>query len=189
MYLNHRILATVQRFARDDSAAATVEFVIIAPMLFWFVFSMFEVGWLMTQQTMLARGVNMAVRDLRLGNTGVGTTEEMQNEIKGRVCFHARILRDCYEQIFLEMVILDGLEVTNLSPKPTCLDLDPTEPVVPAINFHPGARDPNPSTMLLRVCVLVDLLLPGFGIAKNLTRDNTGRYQMVAFTAFANEPS
>lgn len=189
MTLMSSITSCVRSFAKDDNAAATIEFVIIAPMLFWFVFSMFEVGWLMTQQTMLARGVNMVARDIRLGNTGVGTTEEMQNEIKGRICFHARILRDCYEQIYLEMVVLEGTSVTNLAAKPTCLDLDPTDPIVPLVNFQPGTRTGVTSTMLIRACVLVDLLLPGFGIAKNLTRDNTGRYQMVAFTAFANEPS
>lgn len=177
---------SLRAFVSDESASASIEFVIIAPMLFWFVFSTFEIGWLMTQQTMLTRGMNMAVRDLRLGNHGQGTPEEMQNEIKGRICHHARILRDCYEQIRIELVDLtDGGFFSDIA----CLDLAAEDPVVPSINFTPGVHIEDPHTMLMRACVLVDLLLPGFGIAKNLSRDNTGRYQMFATSAFANEPA
>lgn len=176
----------LEDFVSDEGASASIEFVIIAPMLFWFVFSTFEIGWLMTQQTMLTRGMNLAVRDLRLGNHGEGTPEQMQNEIKGRVCFYARILRDCYEQIRLE--VLDFSAGEGFADV-ACVDLHPENPIIPVVSFNPGARDGDPHTMIMRACVLVDLLLPGFGIAKNLSRDNTGRYQMFAMGAFANEPS
>ncbi len=121
------VVAPISSYWRDfianEEASASIEFVIIAPMLFWFVFSTFEIGWLMTQQTMLSRGLNMAVHDLRRGNIHPGfadqTPEEvaaqMQDEIKGRVCFHARILRNCFEQIFLELVVLDLQNTSNLS--------------------------------------------------------------------------
>ncbi len=175
----------LKAFADDSSGNATVEFVIIAPALFWLVFSVFEAGWLMTQQTMLHRGLNMAIRDLRLGKITFGTQQEMHDQIKARVCARARILRDCSDSIHLELQAIDLAEgVPNTSP--SCVDRS-EDAAAPTVNFMPGQGDQD--IMFVRACVIVDPLLPGMGLGAQLTTDATGGYMMVAFSAFANEPS
>ena len=68
-------------FREDESAAATVEFVIVFPVIIWLVFSTLEAGWLMTQQTMLGRGLNLAVREVRIGATGEPTYASIKDSI------------------------------------------------------------------------------------------------------------
>lgn len=175
----------MKSFAADTEAAASVEFVIIAPILFFMVFSMFEAGWLMTKQTMLSRGLNMAIRDLRLGKVGGEDSAEIHENIKAKVCEKAMIFRNCNLYLHLEVReinLAEGIPWTS----PTCVDRG-TEEVAPLV-VATGRHDEDPSTMFVRACVVVDPLIPGTGLGVHLTKDDTGGYHMVAFSAFRNEP-
>lgn len=168
----------VQAFVRSEAANATVEFVIIAPVLLWFVFSTFETGWLMTRKTMLDRGLNMAIRELRLG-----LIEDPDHaKLKARVCERTRVLRNCIASIHLELTpitVNGGIPDT----KATCVDR--SGEVEPVVDFSPGARE---EIMFVRACLIVDPLLPGFGIGSMLSKDATGGVTLIAKSAFMNEP-
>ena len=183
MYLLNEKL---RHFANDDEAAASIEFVIIAPILFFMVFSIFEAGWLMTKQTMLSRGLNMAIRDLRLGKVGGADSNEIHNNIKAKVCEKSMIFRNCDSLLHLEVreiSLSTGIPWTS----PTCVDRSPEAPIAPLV-VSTGTHDDDPSTMFVRACVIVDPLIPGSGLGVHLTKDSTGGYSMVAFSAFRNEP-
>lgn len=180
--LKHKLID----FAADTNAAASIEFVIIAPVLFFMVFSIFEAGWLMTKQTMLSRGLNMAIRDLRLGKITGATPIEIHNNIKAKVCDKAMILRNCDQYLHLEVREIDlatGIPWTS----PTCVDRT-TEDLAPLV-VSTGTHDGDPSTMFVRACVIVDPMIPGSGLGAHLTKDESGGFHMVAFSAFKNEPS
>lgn len=176
-----RKMSTLWRsFKQDESAAATVEFVVVFPVIIWLVFSTLEAGWLMTQQTMLGRGLSMAVREVRLGINGTVT----YNTIKASICENAMILRDCDTALHLEMVPLSD---PISSAAATCVDRAPLA-IEPVLNWVEGSRL-IPEIMVLRVCFVVDPLIPGAGLGAALPVDSTGGFHMVQYSAFANEPS
>lgn len=176
-----KTLSLWQAFKKDESATATIEFVIVFPIIIWLVFSILEAGWLMTQQTMLGRGLNLAVREIRIGAAGVNPTYA---SIKTSICENALILRDCETALHLEMV-----ELTNpiSSANAVCIDRAPAA-IEPVISWLEGSRS-TPEIMVLRACFVVDPLIPGAGLGAALPVDATGGFHMVEYSAFANEPN
>ncbi|MBL1436685.1 MAG: pilus assembly protein [Rhodobacteraceae bacterium] len=172
--------ALLVSFKEDETATATVEFVMVFPIILWLVFSTLEAGWLMTQQTMLGRGLNIAVREVRIGAGGTPT----YNTIKASICANAMILRDCTTALHLEMV-----ELANpiSSAGAVCINRAPGA-LAPVISWISGSRL-TPEIMVLRACFVVDPLIPGAGLGAALPKDATGGYHMVQYSAFANEPA
>ena len=166
------------RFARDTTAAATVEFVLVFPVLIWVVFSTFELGWITTRQMMLDRGLNLTIRDLRLGRIANPTHETL----KDLVCDRATILRDCANSIHMELIPISLS--TGVPTTPTqCVDR--TGAIVPVENFSTGVQE---DIMFVRICLVVDPLMPGMAIGASLTKDDSGGFFMVASSAFKREP-
>lgn len=178
IHLAKNIASRLNEFRRDETGSPTVEFVIIAPFLFWFTFSTFESGWLMTQQAMLNRGLNMVTRELRLDLINSPT----HLIVKNRICHQARILRNCSDSLKLELidfVLADGPPTTAAS----CVDR--TEDLEPDAAINRGADE---QLMFMRACIVVDPLLPGFGLGAALTTDSSGGLSLVARAAYTNEP-
>ncbi len=168
----------LRRFARDEDASATVEFVILVPAVMWIVFSVIESGWLMTQQTMLNRGLNLSIRDLRLGRDPNPTADS----IKQNICDYAGILRNCMSSLSLELVTLGDPIGGN-----SAVCVDRASEVDPVVEFDPGSHVYQ-EIMVARACFVVDPLIPGAGFGAALPKDPTGGYHMVSFSAFVNEP-
>jgi len=178
MQINTGIKGLLQRFWSDEDATATIEFVILAPVVMWIVFSVIEAGWLSTQQSMLNRGLNLAVRDLRLGRR----PNPSANDIKQDICNYAGVLRDCMNTLTLELVSIND-PIGNASA--VCVDR--SSPIEPTIAFDQGSHI-NQDIMIARACFVVDPLIPGAGLGAALPKDITGAFHMVSFSAFANEP-
>ncbi len=174
----HSFTELCRRFRDDEDASATAEFVILIPVVMWVVFSVIEAGWLMTQSTMLSRGLNMAIRDLRLGRRPNPTP----NDIKADICNYATILRNCQSILTLELVRIDN-PIGNANA--TCVNRNAT--VQPSVAFNIGSHI-NQDIMVARVCYVVDPLIPGSSFGATLPRDATGAYHLVSYSAFANEP-
>ncbi|MXU64995.1 TadE/TadG family type IV pilus assembly protein [Oceanomicrobium pacificus] len=174
-----RLTGHLRHFWSDSSGNATVEFVIIAPVLFSTVLSIFESGWLMTKYMMLDRGVDMAVRDVRL----VKNPTMSHDDLKDDICNYAKIFKDCSRTLVLELVPLD-LNAAYPGNEPNCFDR--TEEIEPKKEFSTGAHE---EIMFVRACVVTDPIFPGLGIGLQLEKDNTGGYRMVSFGAFMNEPA
>ncbi|MGR3722921.1 pilus assembly protein [Abyssibius alkaniclasticus] len=171
----------LRRFRRADDGTSTVEFVIIAPVLFGLVFSVFESGWLLTKYMMLERGLDLAVRDLRLGKIPNVT----RVDIRDRVCSNSMFFRDCDTDMIIELTPIDSpsdFPATNA----TCIDR--AEEIEPVVSFNPGARV-RLQIMFIRACVVTDPIFPGIGLGLGLTKDNTGGYRMITYSAFVNEPA
>ncbi len=165
-------------FRADASGAATIEFVIIAPLIFTTVFSVFESGWLMTKYMMLDRGLDMAVREVRLGIEADPT----HDVIRDKVCEYALILRDCQTSLVLEMVTIDSIADIP-STASTCVDRSVED--MPAMAFNTGARS---EIVYLRACAIVDPIFPGMGLGLQLPKDATGGYALLASAVYVNEP-
>ena len=59
-------LSHISRFARREDANATVEFVIVFPIVIMLFIAAFETSMLLTRQVMLERALDQSVRHLRL---------------------------------------------------------------------------------------------------------------------------
>lgn len=173
----------LSKFRRDEDGAASVEFVIIAPMYFALMLSTFEAGWLMTKSMMLERGLDMTMRDLRLGVYPNPTHAQM----KTIICNNAAILKNCEASMLLELKPVNSAADAQTSR--VCVDRQPTGDVVPTVTFNTTRGDREVETMYVRACVIVDPMIPGMGLALHLPKDAMGGMAMVSYGAFVNEPS
>ena len=165
-------LRRVFRFKKDEEGAATVEFVLVAPLFLGMVLATFESGWMMTQSMMLERGLDQVVRELRLGLTAVETPLRIQ----GKICEHTYIVHDCLENMELELVPIQ--HATDIPTSTKCKDR--TAEVQPQVDFVPGSEN---EWMFIRACVIVDPIFPliGLGLHLPLNQDNALALAAYAF--------
>jgi Flp pilus assembly protein TadG len=171
--------AKMRRFIEDQSGNATIEFVIVFPLLMFFVMMVFETGFIATRSVLLERGLDIATRSVRLGTDPTIDHEKL----KMAVCANSTILIDCERDLILEVVELD---INSAYPQNQANCIDRTEEIEPTITFNPGGRN---RIMFVRACMIIDPIFPGLGISLGLRKDSSGGYQMVAYTAFMNEPA
>lgn len=167
-----------RRFLKDQRGAATMEFIVVFPLIMWFVATIFETGFIATRMVMLEHGLDMAAREIRLGSARVRT----HDGLKYAICENAGILVNCDRDLVLEVVEMD-LNSTYPQNQANCIDR--TGQIQPTINFTPGGRS---RIMFVRACMVIDPLFPSHGITLGLNRDQSGGLQIVAYTAFMNEP-
>jgi hypothetical protein len=186
-------------FLSREDGNATLEFTVLITPLLYIIFSIAELGVLMTRTVMVDRGTDIAVRDVRLGALPLGT-EEVDGEtligkpMKERVCEGAYLIANCVENLQIEMRPLDtdgdGLvEPTELSDSIDLSEVDcvdRNEAVNPVQEFRPGQRG---ELMLVVVCLVVDPLFPGVGLGAQLPTEADGGYAIVSRSAFLNEPN
>jgi len=170
----------LREFLGDQGGNATIEFVLVFPLLMWFVMTVFETGFIATRIVLLERGVDIAARQLRLGSD----PDIDHDRLKELVCANSGILWNCQRDLVLELVEMD---VNSAYPQNQANCTDRTDPdFEPTITFTPGGRS---RIMFMRACMIIDPIFPGLGITLGLDRDSSGGLQMVAYTAFMNEPA
>ena len=169
----------LSRFWKREDANATVEFVIVFPLVLLVFIAAFETAMLLTRQVMLEKALDGAVRYLRL-TTGVSVTHD---EIRTNICENTPVLPDCENSLLLDVRVID--ETTYALPDYQLLCVDRTGTATPANAFNPGSDN---QLMLIRACAAVDRILPISGLGLDLTRDDTGAIHILAANIFVNEP-
>ena len=92
-------LTKISRFFRREDANATVEFVIVFPLIILIFVAAFETAMLLTRQVMMERSLDSAVRHLRL-TSGVSVTHDA---IRDNLCENTPILINCEESLLLDL--------------------------------------------------------------------------------------
>ena len=195
-----KIKQRISQFRKDDEGGvSTLEFVILAPTLFFMFLAIFEAGWLMTRQMMLDRGVDMAMRDVRLNKLPNVTPAEL----RGHICEEALGITNCDDNLSLEMRTM--AEAQALYPVTgdgsaywphtdvACQERGvPIDPVIDGTSF--GVATPD-VLMVVVACVMVEPLVPGLGnlvpgmtSIPQLNDAPTAGYKMTAFAAYKAEP-
>ncbi|WP_439121853.1 TadE/TadG family type IV pilus assembly protein [Marivita sp.] len=167
-------------FLRDESGSVvTLPFVIWLPVFLAVIIAGLEIGALSLRHTQLERGLDLAVRDVRLG-----TGENLDHDtLKGMICDQTSALSDCNEMLRLEMI---PLSLRDWEEPPRAADCyDSAEPVRPLRQFDPG--QPN-ELMLLRACYKYKPITPAGVIAAAMPKDEDGNVAIVSFSAFVQEP-
>lgn len=172
--------ASLRRFLRRDDGTASLEIVLVLPFFMMLFMSAYEGGMISMRHMMMERGLDLAVRDVRIGRL----PDPTHAELKKRICNYASILPDCQNQLQLEMVVMDVRNWgTELDGPIKCIDRALT--VQPAVQFSYGD---NNQLMVLQVCTLFDPVAPTTGLGKYIPKKSGGAYALVATSAFVMEP-
>lgn len=178
------MLSRTRSFFRKDDGNTTVEFILVVPIYLSILMMSIELGLVTLRTTMLERGLDMAVRDIRLG-TGTFSNDSavLHNDIKQAICDNALIILDCQKNLKLEMSPADIRVFSSLDTSPDCTDKAVTgEPVY---NITPGQQN---ELMLLRACLKYNPLFPEEFLGSNLAKDTSGQVSIISTTAFVQEP-
>lgn len=176
--INH-IKQSLRRFTRDEDGLVSAEFMILFPLFMALMVMSLELSLITLRHTMLERGLDMAVRDIRLG-TGTAPTHDA---IKDRICEEAYVITNCAESVRLEMVPTDMRDLSTLGDTVQCTDKEETG--APVLSFTPGQQN---QLMFLRACAKYDPIFPTWQLARALSRDSSGQIAIVAMSAFVQEP-
>ena len=168
-----------RRFLKSEDGNATVEFVLIFPIYLSLLIMSIEMGFITLRHTLLERGMDIAVREIRLG-TGSAPTHD---EIKELICENALMIRDCTNSLRLEMRPADIRNFATLNDPIDCTDA--SQPTKPVKEFTPGQQN---QLMLLRACLRFDPLFPIDALGSALVKDANGQSAIYAMTAFVQEP-
>lgn len=169
----------LRRFLGDEGGNASVEFVLVFPLYLALMIMSIELGFVTLRHTLLERGLDIAVREIRLG-TG---TVPQHDQIKQIICDNALMVRDCEQNLRLEMSPADLRNFSSLDTTVDCTDA--AEPAKPVKEFTPGQQN---QLMLLRACLRFDPLFPNAALGSALQTNGSGQSAIVSMTAFVQEP-
>ena len=165
--------------SKSEDGNASVEFVISVPVFLLLFVSIFELGMAMTRLTMLEHGLDVAMREVRLG-----TNEQFtQDQIRDLICEEASVLKGCKESLSVEMTVIDTTTWNMPGEFASCVDR--ASNAQPVVNWQNGRQS---DVMFIRTCYVVDPLFPTFGLGAILETDHTGGMFLVASSAFSQEP-
>lgn len=180
MRLVTRTLRALRELSRREDGTATLDFVLMVPIFVGIFVSSFELTIIMTRQMLLERGLDIAVRDLRLG-TWANVTPSV---LKTRICDRTvGLIANCEDQLMLEMVPIPTSTWATPDPEATCIDRDAD--VQPVISFNPGTEN---QMVIIRACVLTDPFFPGTMLALKLEAKPGDGFPLIATSGFVNEP-
>jgi len=174
-----RALARLFRRARAEDGTATIEFVIVVPIVITIFMASVEAGFYMAKHVMMERGLDMVIRDVRLGR--VASLDH--DDLRDMICDATPILADCENILKVEMQPVSTTSFTMPNAPTTCVDRG--EEVQPMTQIIPGGSN---EFMIVRICAVQDPIFPSTGIGLHMRADARGGYQMTASSLFVNEP-
>ncbi|MEL6450041.1 MAG: TadE/TadG family type IV pilus assembly protein [Pseudomonadota bacterium] len=170
----------LRRFRRDEKGHMVVEFALAVPLVFTLFMTSVEMGIYAVRQNFLDRGLDMAIRNVRL-NTGANYTH---SDIKTMVCDFAGFLEDCDSALKLEMNPINPRAFSGFAGSADCQDV--SQPVAPSRSFVHGSEH---QLMLLRACYMFKPVFASTGLGYAFTKDGSGRVKMVSLSGFVQEPN
>lgn len=173
-------MQTFSKFLRDEQGSTSLEFVIIFPAIMTIFLSAVEAGMMMLRNVWLERGMDMAVRELRLG---IDVPQD-ERELIVRICNHAGFIRNCPDNMRIEMVRIDTSTFDMPTAGSTCIARD--ELTQPVLEYTAGA---DHDLMLVRACAVFEPYFPFTGLGMQMPKLPTGEYALTAASAFLVEPN
>lgn len=178
-----QFLIKLLRFRGSERGNVTVEFAIIFPVFMMILASSIEMGVITIRQTLLERGLDIAMREVRIG-TGAQFTHD---QVRDMICNGVVIFDDCEANLRLELIPNDP---RNYVPLPATVDCviqaaGTNEVLNPVREFSSGQSN---ELMIVRACILNDPVFPTSELALARSTDQNGKSALVAVSAFTQEP-
>jgi len=174
-----RFIGASRKFRRSTDGTASVEFVIIFPVVMSLVLMAVEMGVYMTRSLMLDRAIDISMRSLRLGEL----TPMTHAGLKDDICRNSLIIPDCTNSLSVELVELDLITENPKNRGFVCHDK--SDDVSPVLDFGAGAAN---TLMLVSACATFVPFFPTTGLAATIKLNGAGEYAMVATSAYVQEP-
>lgn len=174
-FLRHKLAA----FRRREDGTASTEFVVIIPLILGIFMASMESGLVMVRSTLLEQSVDMTMRNLRLGQYANVDGDLLKQEI----CARTIVFPNCADNIMIEMRRVSTTTFAMPSNPVTCVDRE--EVVQPVTTLQIGQQN---DVMMVRVCIVQDILFPTTGLGLALPKDPSGGIGLIAETAFVTEP-
>jgi TadE-like protein len=170
----------IRRFRKEEDGQVLVEFVLAIPLIFTLFLTSVEMGIYALRQSFLDRGLDMTIREIRLG-TGNGFTH---SQLKDRICQFSGFLPDCDTALRLEIRVVNPRNFQGFGQSADCIDAAqvPTPPPQPASGFEHDL-------MLMRVCYKFNPVFPTTGLGYAYDKDGAGQVKMVSMSGFVQEPN
>ncbi len=168
-----------RKHLKNENGSATIEFVILFPVIMFLFLSAFEVAFFLTRTVLLDRAVDINVRSLRLGTMSPMTPDEL----KRRICNDALIFPDCMNAMMVELVPISTDTWVFPNQQITCVERDAE--IQPIVEFSPGTEN---EIMLVRACAVLDPFFATTPFVMELPVDASGGYAVAAASTFVNEP-
>lgn len=180
MKRSSRIKNWLARTLHSEDGTVAVEFVLAVPILMAIFTAAFESGLIMTRAVILEQALDETMRELRLGHYPIPS----HHLLKAEICSRTTIFPDCANSIMIELQRVDTSSWTLPSSAVACVDR--AEDIQPVTVLQVGQQN---DIMMVRVCLVQDLLFPSIGIGQRLPQDGQGGFGIIALSAFVNEPT
>ncbi len=174
-----RLRGALRRLGLSESGAATVEFVIVFPFFVGVFLSSFDVAMMNIRAVMVEQAMDKAVRRIRLSSG----SNLNYNQIVKDICEDAYLIPDCRKSLRIQMTPVSTNDWAGMQNDIECVKRN--QPIQPLLNFKNGVEN---ELMLIRICAIVDPIFPGIGVGRSMPKDDSGGYQIMASSAFVNEP-
>ena len=182
-------MTSLRRFLSEENGTATIEFVLLVPIIMTVFFASFESSYYMIRKVMLERSVDIVVRDIRLGNL-----DDLNHlELKQLICETSALIgnvQTCVQSMSIWMQPINTANFNMVAPPRYCIDrAAPFNPLVgpPPEEFRFGTDN---EIMLMRICLKEEPLFPTTIVGAGLVEggENDGNYAIMTTTVFVNEP-
>lgn len=173
-----------RRFRGNRQGTATIEFVLIFPGFVALFLVAYESGLMMIRDVLLERGVDLAVRDLRLA----GAAPPSFDQFKANICAESMVIPadECDQTLQVQLEPVDTIAWTTLDDNVRCIDQATTINPLDETTFTGGGSN---QLMMVRVCALYQPLFKPTGWGMQMPSDGQGNYALVVKSAFVNEPT
>lgn len=180
--MTRRLSQALRWFKRDEKGYMVAEFALVIPLIFTIFMTSVEMGIYSMRQMFLDRGLDMAVRQVRLNTSA--RYDHVQ--VKTMICNFAGFIDNCDSQLKLEMVPVDLRNFAGLNRTVDCTDA--SQPIAPLRAFINGGQH---EMMLLRACYKFKPVFATSGLGYQMSQgaDGAGMAKMVSMAAFVQEPS
>lgn len=175
-----------RRFLKDETGTATIEFLFVFPIIFTIFTASFESSMYMARYAMLDRGVDIVVRQIRLG-AFANMTHQL---LKQKICESGLMIDSkttCMNRLRIWMQPVNTADFNMAAPPKTCVEkaseVNTTEP--PANEFAYGTDN---DIMLLRICFKEWPMFPTTAVSVKMPPEPDGSVAMIVTSVFVNEP-
>ena len=169
--------AKMRQVLAGDNGNSTVEFALVVPLIMTIFIASFESGFVMLRLNLLQHALDTTMRDLRLGHIA----NPSHDDLKSIICTKMTMITDCQENILVDLEPIQGWTL----PDQVAPCVDRTMIVAPVTELNIGQQN---QLMLVRVCIVQDMVFGTAGLALAMPEDSNGQFNLVAVSAYVNEP-
>lgn len=173
-----KFIPWLRRAFRREDGNASVEFALIVPVILTIFTASFESGFVMLRLNLLQHGLDVTMRELRLGKMPNPT----QTTIKQKICANMTMVDNCVDNLLVEVTPITNWVLPTTAT--TCRDLQTD--IVPVVQLNIGQQN---QLMLVRACLVQKMIFPTSGLAMSLPENHDGDFNLIAVSAYVNEPS